>query len=113
MNPRWHSVARVKIIGGEELYFQVWVPICGCGTQASLCYPAFKNYTALYFKFLSSYQRNSIKLVEFSGFLKCFNDTYFFPFRLYMGIHKCCYPAWFVQFKCLICYCHHCCYFMF
>jgi len=25
-----------------------------------------------------------------------------------MGIHNCFYPAWLVQFKCLICYCYHC-----
>ena len=36
------------------------------------------------------------------------NDTmqqFFFPF---MGIHKCCYPAWFVQFKCFTFYCYRC-----
>jgi len=57
------------------------------------------------FNSLSSFKRY-IKLVNFSGFLKCFNhDVFFF---LFMGIHKCCYPAWFVQFKCFMFYCYRC-----
>ena len=57
------------------------------------------------FNSLSDFKR-SIKLVNFSCFVKCFNhNVFFFPF---MGIHKSCYPVWFVQFKCFMFYCYRC-----
>jgi len=40
--------------------------------------------------------------------LRCASSKYktkLFPF---MGIHKCCYPAWLVQFKCFMFYCYCC-----
>jgi len=53
------------------------------------------------FNLLSSF-KHSIKLVNFLLFLNVFNhNLFFFPF---MGIHECCYPAWFVQFKCFMFY---------